>query len=111
MIPGPLTEAEVYSPETVAELHRIRDVIIEQGWAQGDLRTDRAVCLLGGMYLAVPQARREHAIRWVLTRYLTETHPGFGSIPAYNDQPGRTVHDILAFLDGAATWVKEKIND
>lgn len=112
------TDAELFTEETVEDLDLAQQEIIRRGWVQGDYikyATDSdpssGVCLLGGLD-CVTANRRSWIVRCTMDRYLEQAGVGYeGTIAGWNDEPGRTVHDVLEVLTGASRWVKEKIND
>jgi hypothetical protein len=106
-------EREMFTEQTVDELGRIRDTIIERGWIQGNARTADGVCLLGGIGETVGwHTRRQAVLAALLETYLGHL-VGLGriDIPAWNDSPVRTVGEVIKVLDDCIVWVKGKIDN
>ena len=79
----------------VAALKRIRKLLVEKGWIQGQLRTAEGRCLIGAMCDACFNASvgRVHAILKVTARTSSLGH--------WNDAKGRTKRHVLALIDKA----------
>jgi hypothetical protein len=117
----PVTEAEVFSERTVADLEATKAVLIEHGWTQGALWSRSGRCVLGAMSSVSSRAeqhdiRAEHdrqmCLHGAFQRYLFEVMrvPAGVGIAGWNDANGRTFEEVMTALDGAIIYVKEKIN-
>lgn len=107
-----LTDRDLFTERTADALAKVRDVIMERGWIQGEMRTPDGVCLLGGIDAAAFGDRQHRAVQAVLERYLGSLIglPHGINIPKWNDSDGRTFNEVITVLDGCIAWVKEKIN-
>ena len=80
-------------------LNAAADYIEEHGWCQTVLRDGERVCVIGAI-------RAVHKGRSLEPRDpvygLLRERIGPDNIVAWNDDPGRTVEDVLAALRGAA---------
>lgn len=111
----PITGADMWSEQTVEELTRAREVIVERGWVQGALMRPGGVCLAGAVIVARSgrSDRRYRVLLAVLTAFLAE-QKGWrhtGAVVSWNDDKERTRDEVLDLLHECAIWVKGKIDN
>jgi len=91
--------------DTAAHLRLLARYLTVHGWCQGRLWTRQGeVCLLGGQ-LAVLNAGygTEATVMRARTLLMEQIAPtGHSSVDRWNDQPGRTRHEVHRLLDRAA---------
>ena len=94
-------------------LARTADVLERSGWCQGSFVNEAGeMCMLGALRVACgcePDARHgeylrkgsgyDDAVREMYRRLPGETGTGF-PLSRYNDEPGRTLGEVLAMLRG-----------
>jgi hypothetical protein len=68
---------------------------LANGWCQGDYRDGQGrYCVLGALDYEVPSKAGKKAID-----ALNEALGGHISLGTWNDMPGRTVEDVIGFID------------
>lgn len=83
-------------PKVQAESELAAAVIRERGWIQGRVRDDQGrVCLLGGLSVAGASSATFKAVEVAIG--------GGRSIASWNDDPDRTVADVLSLLEFVGT--------
>ena len=98
-------------------LQRAREIIDEQGWAQGTYRNHRGYCVLG----ALAQASWQQTALMIPAKDLVwdtiqEQYPRdptkirvYVGIAGWNDSPGRTKDEVLAVLDKTILKLEEAV--
>jgi hypothetical protein len=113
--PPAITDAEKFCEQTVAELARAKEILIERGWVQGMLMSPDGYCLLGSVDAATgSHSHRAQVVREVLEEFLRhddKIRSSASGVAGWNDHPQRTQAEVLDALHRAALWVKGKISD
>ena len=80
----------------VAALKRMRR-LLDRGWIQGRLSTDKGYCLLGAWTAETENGSRvRRSTGQIIDRLI-----GHSGWPAWNDAKGRTKRHVLALIDKA----------
>ena len=94
--------------ETAAHLLRAKEYILDHGWCwgapHGDSGTVCVVVALGATAQDRPFAAAPYFAACAAVPYFTRAvgvEDKTGNIAAWNDTPGRTVHEVLAAFDRA----------
>lgn len=83
----------------VADLVAGRDYIKRNGWCQHQSRDGMRVCALGGLLEVTPDNARQDAACVALARALRASLGQPREVAGWNDEPGRTIDDVLALYD------------
>lgn len=94
-------DSTTYESQVVRDLRAGRERLVTHGWCQHQTRDGERRCALGAV-LTVTMDKRCKKASITLERALREklSRP-FVSVASWNDEPGRTVEEVLALYDFA----------
>lgn len=75
-------------------LEAVADVIRRDGWIQGKMHNGNGHCLLGAIDVAYPDPLQMVACRSLVLERIGD----YSSITAWNDDPRRTIEEVLSIL-------------
>lgn len=103
-------DSTTFAPVVVVDLIAGRDYIREHGWCQHASRDGDRVCAFGGIFAVTgghtsvgisPGDTRRTAACEDLQFALTEKLGRYQSVAVWQDEPGRTVEEVLELYDFA----------
>lgn len=89
----------------MAVLMKAKEILLEPGrWVQGEPPADHD-CAQSAIVAAGMMLGREYITAGSAVQYVLRMHQEAAHIPSWNDEPGRTLTEIIALLDEAMTVV------